>query len=148
MAPRIGPAISELDDVTSANVMDFNVIGEIPGNIAGGVGKNQTACPVGAQPSPFDDSRSAGGAADVTRNADGTMSVDTAFCFRVKDTIDLCPGNCGAPIEQIATVPMSRWEATGISGDVPFQVDFSGPAFTFTTASVLPPTPGKPPDSR
>jgi hypothetical protein len=48
---RIGSAITELSDPISPHPMDFDVIGEIPGNIAGGMGKNQKACPVGAKPS-------------------------------------------------------------------------------------------------
>jgi len=38
------------------------------------------------------------------------------------------PGDCGTWAEQIATVPLSQFEATGISGDVPFTVDFPAPA--------------------
>jgi hypothetical protein len=51
-----------------------------------------------------------------------------AITFRILDTIDLCPGDCGAVTEQDATIPMSRFEATGLSGDVPFFVEFPAPA--------------------
>ncbi len=144
LAPRIPDAIAEIGDPTKANVMDFSVIGEIPGNIAGGVGKTQTTCPVGAQPSPFDDERTAGGRAEVTRNPDGTLTVVPRIEYTVKDTIDLCPGNCGARLEQVATVPMSQFEATGISGDVPFVVNFPAPPRTVTAR---PPSPPPPPPS-
>ncbi|MCC6393687.1 MAG: SH3 domain-containing protein [Bryobacterales bacterium] len=40
---RIGPAIAEIGNQNSAHLMDFNVIGEIPGNIAGGIGDNRQA---------------------------------------------------------------------------------------------------------
>ena len=45
--------------------------------------------------------------------------------YTVRDTIDLCPGNCGTELEQLATVAISQYEATGISGDVPFTVRFT-----------------------
>lgn len=142
IAPRIGIAIAEIGDQSSGHPMDFNVIDEIPGNIAGGIGKNQLSCPVGAQPSPFNDDRTAEGTAEVTRNADGSMTVVPSIFFTVKDTIDLCPGNCGAPREQIATIPLSRFEASGISGDVPFTVKFPAPPRTIT---IPPPAPSPPP---
>jgi hypothetical protein len=141
LPPRIGSQIAEIGDPGSANKMDFNVIGEIPGNIAGGIGKDQTTCKVGAMPSPFNDDRTAAGTAEVKHNADDTLGVVPSLDFTVQDTIDLCPGNCGAPKEQLATVPMSRWEATGISGDVPFTVKFPAPARSITTAKVTPLTP-------
>jgi hypothetical protein len=147
LPPRIGPQIAEIGDPNSGHPMDFNVIGEIPGNIAGGIGKNQTTCMVGAQPSPFNDDRTAAGTTDVKHNPDDTLTAVPAIEFTVQDTIDLCPGNCGASIEQVATVPMSRWEATGISGDVPFTVKFPAPPRTITTAKVTPtptPTPAPP----
>jgi hypothetical protein len=124
--------------------MDFDVINEIPGNIAGGIGKNQASTPVGAQPAPFDDSRTATGTATVTRNADGSMTITTDIHFTVRDTIDLCPGNCGAVVEQTATRPLSWLEASGVSGDVPFTVNYTAPSRTVTTGPVTPPTPSGP----
>lgn len=44
------------------------------------------------------------------------------------DTVDLRAGPCGGTREQIAAVPLSRFEASGISGDVPFIVAFPAPA--------------------
>jgi hypothetical protein len=143
---RIGAAIAEIGNQNSAHPMDFNVIGEIPGNIAGGIGDNQASCPVGAQPSPQDDDRTAVGSATVTQNSDGSLGVSTTITYTVHDTIDLCPGNCGASIEQVATVPMSRMEASGVSGDVPFTVTFAAPGRTFTAnPSSTPPVPPAPP---
>lgn len=142
---RIGSAITEIGNPNSVHPMDFNVIGEIPGNIAGGIGKTQKSCPAGAQPSPFDDDRTAAGTAEVTRNADGTLTVVPSIAYTVQDTIDLCPGNCGAPQEQIATVPMSRMEASGISGDVPFTVEFPAPPRSvIARPPVVPPAPPVP----
>jgi Domain of unknown function (DUF4157) len=147
---RIGTEIGEIGNPTSANVMDFNAIGEIPGNIAGGIGKTQLSCPVGAMPSPFDDDRTAVGTAQVTLLPNNSLAVIPSITYTVKDTIDLCPGNCGASIEQIATVSMSRMEASGISGDVPFTVEFSAPFRSFITRPITPtppppPTPPTPP---
>ena len=48
--------------------------------------------------------------------------VTTQLSLWVKDTIDFCPGKCGAPLEQFLTVPLSRLEATGLVYDVPFEV--------------------------
>lgn len=124
--------------------MNFDVIGEIPGNIAGGVGTTQLSCPVGAMPSPFNDSRQVLGKAIVTRDSVGKLTVFPMISYIVKDTIDLCPGNCGAAIEQLATVPMSMMEASGISGDIPFTVNFPSPPiapFTVTPTVPIPVTP-------
>jgi hypothetical protein len=133
MSPRLSEAINEIGTDGSKNAMNFNKIGEIPGNIAGGIGTTQLSCPVGARPSPFNDSREVNVKVIVHRNPDGTLTVFPFFNYTVKDTIDLCPGDCGAEIEKIATVPMSRMEASGISGDVPFTVYFpSMPVAPFT----------------
>jgi hypothetical protein len=143
---RIPSSIAAIGDPTSPDAMDFNVIGEIPGNIAGGIGKTQLSCPVGARASPLDDARTAVGTAEVTRNPDGTLTVVPQLEFIVTDTIDLCPGNCGAPIEQFATVPMSRMEASGISGDVPYTVKFPAPVRSVIARPAVPvlPTPVPP----
>jgi hypothetical protein len=139
---RIPAAIAALDDpANTTEQMNFNVISEIPGNIAGGIGKNQASTPVGAQPAPFDDSRTAAGTATVKKNADGTLTITPHITFTVRDTIDLCPGNCGADVEQVATRPLSWLEASGVSGDVPFTVEFPGPATTVTATPSGPPPP-------
>jgi hypothetical protein len=140
---RIPAALAEIDNPSApvARQMNFNIFDEIPGNLAGGIGKNQAATPVGAQPSPFDDSRTAVGTATVTKNADGSMTITPNLTFTVKDTIDLCPGDCGADIEQTATRPLSWLEASGISGDVPFTIEFAAPSRTVTTNPTTPPTP-------
>ena len=65
----------------------------------------------------------------------------SATAFTVKDTIDLCPGNCGASTEQVATVPMSQWEASGVAGDVPYTVTFAPPATSLAAFTVHPSTP-------
>jgi len=125
--------------------MNFNVVGEIPGNLAGGIGANQAGCQVGANPSPIDDDRTADGTLELSLHASGDLFVDPSIQYTVRDTVDLCPGNCGTGREQIATVPMSRMEATGISGDVPYEVQFPAPMDSFTIpASDLPPIPGAP----
>jgi len=129
-------AISALGDPVSPNQMNFNVPKDIPGNIAGGIGVDQLVCPAGAQPSPFNDERHAHGMVNVARTSEKEIVVMPSISYTVKDTIDLCPGDCGTFLEQVATVSLSQFEATGISGDVPFIVDFPAPslgAFTIHT---------------
>jgi outer membrane protein OmpA-like peptidoglycan-associated protein len=126
--------------------MDFTTIGSVPGNLAGGVGKTQTACRVGATPGAVDDSRTL---TDVTatlvRNPNGSITVTPTLHFRVVDTVDLCPGNCGSDIgvinEQLATIPMSRLEASGVCGDVPFTVEFPVAQTAFAVPPPAPPVP-------
>jgi hypothetical protein len=104
---------------------------EVPGLIAGGVGTNQGFCSVGADTSGAqEDSRSARVSAQVFKNTDGYMIINPIVNYTVVDTLDVCPGNCGGFFAQHLgnTVQMSRWEASGISGDVPFTVNFQGPS--------------------
>ena len=138
LMPLISGAIAAINRPNDAHAMDFNAIGEVPGNIAGGIGANQSSCSVGATPSTQADDRLAGGTVDFVTNADGSMTVTANIQYTVHDTVDLCPGNCGAGIEQIATVPMSRCEASGIYGDVPFVVNFAAPVRIFTLPAVSP----------
>ena len=132
--PALPDGVHRLDQIVSPtrrqaveNVMDFDVPGTIPGNIAGGIGVNQASVRVGAQPSPFNDSRTLLGTAEISTDPDGKRSVLVRPRFVVMDTIDLCPGNMGSPFERFLTVPMSRCEASGVSGDVPFRVEFPTP---------------------
>lgn len=121
--------------------MNFGYPREVPGNLVGGIGKDQTACKAGAKPSPFNDERSAKGTVKITRDGSGTLIVEPAITYTVKDTIDLCPGDCGTSLEQLATVPISQFEATGISGDVPFTVKFPAKAAFFTIPATTPEKP-------
>jgi len=145
----IPKAISELDDPASLKQMNFNIPKDIPGNLAGGIGKNQLSCPAGAKPSPFNDERHAGGMVKLTRLASSDLIVTPYINYSVKDTIDLCPGDCGTILEQIATVPLSQFEATGISGDVPFTVEFPAPSMgSFTIYVPLSKIPGPVPSPK
>lgn len=128
LGSRIGAAIAEIGNPASPNEMNFNYPKEVPGNIAGGIGQDQATCKVGAKPSPFNDAREAKGIANVKRSAGGDLIVMPFITYTVKDTIDLCPGDCGTSSEQVATIPISQFEATGISGDVPFIVEFPADA--------------------
>jgi outer membrane protein OmpA-like peptidoglycan-associated protein len=111
------------------HALEFNDPLTVPGLIAGGVGKTQTTCKVGANTDgAVDDSRSASGTVTVTKNPDGTLVVMPDITYTVVDTLDFCPGNCGGAIAQILTIPLSRWEASAVSGDVPFTVRFPAPA--------------------
>ena len=143
----IPAAITEIGTDSASHAMNFNAIGEIPGNIAGGIGTTQTACPIGARPSPFNDARTASGKAILTKTGN-TVSVAPLIFYQVNDTIDLCPGNCGASIEQAATILLSKFEASRISGDVPFTVNFPSmpiPSFNITVPAPTPtPAPALP----
>ncbi len=44
--------------------------------------------------------------------------------YEVYDAVDLCPGQCGSPAEQLFTIPLSRLEASGEAYDVPYVVKF------------------------
>jgi hypothetical protein len=145
IATTIPASVAALDDPASPNQMNFNIPKDIPGNLAGGIGKDQLACPSGAQPSPFNDERHAQGTATVSALPGGGLSVMPDIHYTVKDTIDLCPGDCGTSLEQLATVPLSQFEATGISGDVPFTVDFPALNFPFNVAGPAAPAPGPAP---
>jgi hypothetical protein len=46
--------------------MNFNVPGEMPGNLAGGIGKDQKTNAVGANPSPQDDERIVNGSVVIS----------------------------------------------------------------------------------
>ena len=144
--PRLPAALAEIDDPAAPipPQMNFNIPADIAGNVAGGIGKDQTSFPIGAKPSPFNDSREAVIKATLTRNADGSLTVAPAIKYTVKDTIDLCPGDCGTSAEQVATVPLSRFEATGLSGDVPLIVKFDAPASELTPFLIKPIAPPMP----
>jgi hypothetical protein len=141
---RLAAQLAAIDDPASPNQMNFNIPGEIPGNLAGGIGKDETACPAGAMPSPNNDQRSAAVTATIGRTPSGDLQVQPSIQYTVLDTIDLCPGDCGTGLERVATVPMSQFEATGISGDVPLIVLFPAPAALMTPFTVTPPAPPAP----
>jgi outer membrane protein OmpA-like peptidoglycan-associated protein len=139
--PRFAPGSDtvtvELTDVLNDSdlkqilaTMVFTNVFEVPGLIAGGVGTNQSACPVGAQPSSQNDARLAQGKVTISKNPDGSLAIQPSITYTVIDTLDFCPGNCGGRLAQILTVPLSRWEASFISGDVPFTVRFPAPVLT------------------
>jgi hypothetical protein len=145
LTPRMPKTLAAIDNQNHPHAMDFNKIGEIAGNIAGGIGKDQLGHKIGAKPSPFNDDRTATITAELTRTATG-IRVKPNIVFKIHDTIDLCPGNCGAITEQDATIPLSRFEATGLSGDVPFEIEFPAPASSVTAFDIpiAGPSPFKP----
>lgn len=126
--PNVSAAQQAIGTPGHVREMDFDVPGEVAGNLAGGVGKEQLDKPIGALPSPWEDLRAASVTVHLTPNTDGSVTVTPEIAFVVQDTIDLCPGNCGQSEEQVATIPLSRFEATGLTGDVPFIVRFQPPA--------------------
>jgi hypothetical protein len=130
--PKFGPqtaaALDAIRRPGDPHAMEFTG-NSIPGNLAGGIGLNEAACKVGAIPSSQDDDRRATGTVKVTQFPHiATLLVDPSINYAVVDTIDLCPGNCGTGFLTVKTTTiLSRWEATGISGDVPFIVNFPAP---------------------
>jgi hypothetical protein len=142
--PRLSSARAAIDDPKGPNQMNFNMPSDIAGNIAGGIGKDETSFPIGAKPSPFNDAREATIRATLTRNPDGSLTVVPGIRYTVHDTIDLCPGDCGAPAEMVATIPLSRFEATGLAGDVPLIVEFDAPASGLAPFNVAAPAPPSP----
>lgn len=124
----IPAAIAALGKVGDPHVMAFRDYSETPGVLAGGVGVGQVACQVGKIPSGVEDQRTATGTATCTRNSDGSYVVDPDITYTVVDTLDFCPGNPGGYFAKKLTVPLSRYEATDISGDVPFTVKFPAPS--------------------
>jgi hypothetical protein len=142
----IPEAVAALNGPMSPNRMNFDGRGDIAGNLAGDIGIDQTLTRTGAQPSPFNDMRHAVGEAFMVRTSDRRIRVSPIISYTVRDTIDLCPGNCGSPLEQVATVPLSRFEASGISGDLPFYVYFRAPDFgPFDITAPLPTSPSNAP---
>ena len=123
---RLSVAIDEINKSNGPAEMIF--LDGIPGNLAGGVGKDQVANSIGRSKSAEIDSRKASIKATLARNEDNGLTVTPDIKFTVKDTVDLCPGFCGGVPEQVATIPLSRFEATGLTGDVPFIVEFDAPA--------------------
>ncbi len=88
----------------------------IPGNIAGGYGKNASDA--------GDDVRSVDGKFIATNLGDSTLWINASFVFDVLDCVDFCPGAPGDWRAQLITIPMSRLEATPdfSTYDVPFEV--------------------------
>jgi len=141
---RLTNALANIDDPneTIPPQMNFNVPTDIAGNLVGGIGKDQTSHMLGARPSPFNDSRAAEISAQLTLHSDGSITVVPSIEYTVQDTIDLCPGDCGTPAEQVATVPLSRFEATGLTGDVPMTIEFPAPAAELVPFTVPAPVSG------
>lgn len=127
--PRYGAALDGINTPGDAREMWFGFADGVPGNLAGGVGRDQLANPIGAKPSPVNDVRAADLKLTLSPNPDGSTTVTPSLEFVVQDTIDLCPGQCGSGNADVllATTLLSRFEATGLTGDVPFVIRFPAP---------------------
>lgn len=117
------------------NSLNYNVITEIPGNIAGGIGSIDTA----------PDTRKIEGSLQISVQRDDDCNKVTAIelksdlTIKVEDGLDFCPGDLGAGIEQIVTRSMRRLEANGWAYDVPFTVTYTPEVQTLSiSASELP----------
>lgn len=51
------------------------------------------------------------------------VQVTTDLRLKVKETLDLVPGNLGSPAEWFLTAPMAQLESDGNAYDVPYEVD-------------------------
>ena len=53
-----------------------------------------------------------------------SVGVRGTFDWSVYDAIDFCPGNAGGSFQELATIPMSRLEASGIARDIGLLIKF------------------------
>jgi len=142
--PWTSAALEAIGTPGDSDEMNFDIKGEVAGNLAGAIGTNQRTVRMGAKPSPWDDLRGAKLTFDLKTNPNGSITVTPSLEFVVQDTIDLCPGDCGDSDERVATVALSRFEATGLTGDVPFVIRFPAPPeklVPFVVPANLGPTP-------
>lgn len=132
--PRFTEGQAAIGAPGHAHALWYDKADGIAGNIAGGVGHEQAAHPIGARPSTMNDTREVALSLDLRPNADGSTTVTPGFVFTLADTIDFCPGQCGTGDADVmlATTLLSRFEATGLAGDVPFVVRFPAPAELMT----------------
>jgi hypothetical protein len=123
--------IANLETAGHPQEMTFAPASTIPGLLAGGMRLDQFSCAAGFVSSAFDDHRLATVSATI-HGTPGGFQVIPQIDFRIEDTIDFCPGNCGTGGALLATVLLSRLEASGVSGDVPFLIDYTihTPPFT------------------
>ncbi len=111
-------------NIAALRMLRFDNYMTVPGVIAGGIGFNQTDYKIGKEFSAHADGRKVDGFVTLKRDDLNNYSGTARITYTVNDTIDFCPGNCGSLPAQLVTVIMSRFEATGLSGDVPFTVSF------------------------
>ncbi|WP_410597343.1 nidogen-like domain-containing protein [Amycolatopsis sp. lyj-23] len=116
------PALAAPATPTTQQLSDFAGLGQhvdidysrpftLPGNTAGGI--SGSSPDTGSQ----QDDRSFSGQVSYVPSATSRgvrTKVDLVADLKLKvlDGLDFCPGDAGAPIEQIATVPLSRLEKT------------------------------------
>lgn len=121
-----GHLIKDLDDQIEGKPPGYfdisfggmdNTLYHAPSNLAGGVGGSDYG----------DDLRFFDGALHCKRDGVYALQCRSKVKLRVFDSIDFCPGQCGSSSEQIVTIPMSRFEATGLAYDLPFEVSVNLP---------------------
>jgi hypothetical protein len=121
-----------VDDMRTDYALYFCLL-NLPGIIAGGIGKAQTSAKnLGADTTAArNDFRDVTGHFDVDAVRHGAdefhITVIPHLHYYVVDTIDFCPGASGGWFAEWLTTSMSRWEASGISGDVTFDLEFEAP---------------------
>lgn len=115
LRPPATPAEKPIKDYGVGENLPINYaeVYSVPGNLAGGIGTSSPALGSVA------DTRAIDGPITFTPEATdlGVLTRVTAKAnlkVTVKDSVDLCPGDVGASIEQFATIPLSRLEVTNI----------------------------------
>lgn len=116
-------------------VINFGDPYSIPGNIAGGTGRWLTR----------PDSRTIEGQVIVRRTGPTTISVESRLKVVIKDAIDFEPGDLGASIERIFTVPLDFLENNGRVYGVPFTASFTDKPGRSVTRQCDCKKPGPPP---
>ncbi|MGB8169542.1 MAG: carboxypeptidase regulatory-like domain-containing protein [Chthoniobacteraceae bacterium] len=115
LAELFDPGMLQLD-----GALNFSDPFSIPGNTAGGNGSwapgNRPARP---------DSRRLSGDVVATLSGKTTLVVESKIKLTVKDAIDFMPGDLGASIERVFTVPLHFLEQHGRAYGVPFVVEFT-----------------------
>ncbi|HEX6371352.1 MAG TPA: DUF4157 domain-containing protein [Longimicrobium sp.] len=118
-------AVASLTNFLSAGEMENRNINfsnpfSIAGNIAGGIGSSDA----GPDTRKITRANVAMEKVPLVGNS-GYINLELIPHYEVFDAVDFCPGDCGAFVEQNATIPLSRLEASGDAYDVPFRVEFS-----------------------
>ncbi|GIJ23944.1 nidogen-like domain-containing protein [Micromonospora lutea] len=115
LRPPATPAEQQVKDFGVGQNLQINYaeVYSVPGNLAGGVGVSSPAL------GSVRDSRAIDGTITFTPEATDRgvltrVSAKAGFKLTVLDSVDLCPGDVGASIEQFATIPLSRLEVTPI----------------------------------
>jgi hypothetical protein len=134
--------------------LNYSLPGDIPWNIAGGVGYRTCLCPHscgGSCGQAYDDRRKVTGNVIVRTAGETSVEVSFDLRFTVQDTIDFVPGDLGAIAERIITKKLKLLEEHDRAYDVPYLVSFSPEleptGFSVSQFDCEPPDPNTDPNS-